>query len=156
VSGASGSQPLFERAPAVRRRIRAYTWRVGIVQLNQIRSKVLESVGGLVDVSDASGDVEVVKLTRGLAAWVITQLSGMSHKEAAAAVTDGSGDNGIDAIAVDAENSVVYVVQSKWDRKGRGSPALGDVHKFIQGFRDIINAEFDRFNNKLRDKQHEF
>lgn len=139
----------------VGRRGRAYIHCVGIVQLNQIRSKVSESVGDLVNVSDVKGDQDITRLTRGLAAWVVTQLGGMTPEQTAASVTDGYGDNGIDAIAVDAENSVVYVVQSKWDQKGTGSPALGDVLKFIQGFRDIINAEFDRFNDKVRAKQQQ-
>ena len=128
---------------------------VGIVQLNQIKTKIVESVGGLVDVSDVMGDHDTVRLTRGLAAWVISQLTELTPENAAAAVTDGFRDNGIDAIAVDAENSVVYLVQSKWDQKGTGSPTLGDVHKFIQGFRDIVNAEFDRFNEKVQAKQRE-
>lgn len=129
---------------------------MGVVQLNQIKTKVLETVGKLVDVSDVkSGEQDLARLTRGLTAWVITQLTELTAEDAAAAVTDGFGDNGIDAITVDAENSVVYLVQSKWSQNGTGSPALGEVHKFIQGFRDIVNAEFDRFNEKVRAKQQE-
>lgn len=128
---------------------------MGIVQLNQIKARVQTTCGPLVDISDAIGDEETARLTRGLAAWVLTQTAGVSDQDAADSVTDGFGDNGIDAILVDPENSVVYLVQSKWDGKGNGSPAVGDVHKFVQGFRDIINANFDRFNKKVQVKQSE-
>lgn len=128
---------------------------MGIVQLNQIKAKILSTCGPLVDIADAIGDDETTRLTRGLAAWVLTQRAGISDEDAAAAVTDGFGDNGIDAILVDSDTSVVHLVQSKWDSNGTGSPALGEVHKFIQGFRDIVNALFDQFNNKVQAKQVE-
>lgn len=129
---------------------------MGVVQLNQIKTHVQRVFQPLIDVSDVrAGEEEVVGLTRGLAAWVIAQLTQSAAGEAASAVTDGFNDNGIDAIAVDTANSVVYLVQTKWNQSGKGSPALGDVHKFIQGFRDIINAEFGRFNEKVGAKAQE-
>lgn len=64
---------------------------MGVVQLNQIKTKVLETVGKLVDVSDVkSGEQDLARLTRGLTAWVITQLTELTAEDAAAAVTDGS------------------------------------------------------------------
>jgi len=39
---------------------------------------------------------------------VLTQIAGISDEEGAAAVTDGFDDNGIDAVLVDSDNSVVY------------------------------------------------
>ncbi len=129
---------------------------MSVVQLNQIKTRVLDSCGSLVDVADVkSKDEDEARLTRGLAAWALTQVAGATSPDAANAVTDGPDDNGIDAILVDTSSSVVYLVQSKWNKKGIGSPAVGDVHKFIQGFRDIVNAEFGRFNEKVRSKQRE-
>jgi hypothetical protein len=129
---------------------------VGIVQLNQIKTRVLATCGPLVDASDVRGDEkEITRLTRGLAAWVLTQIATVSDEDAATAVTDGFDDNGIDAVLVDSERCVVYLVQSKWNQTGTGSPAVGDVHKFIQGVRDIINAKFDRFNQRVQAKQGE-
>src|SRR5689334_7878965 len=121
---------------------------MGIVQLNQIKARISATCGPLVDISDVTGDQETARLTRGLAAWALTQIAVVSDEDAAASVTDGFDDNGVDAVLVDSDNSVVILVQSKWDTKGTGSPAAGDIHKFIQGFRDIINAQFDRFNEK--------
>lgn len=125
---------------------------MGTLQINQIRARLLDAYDGKIATEDSS-DPDVALLTRGLAAWVIQELSGCSETEAADAVTDGAEDNGIDALYIDRKRSLVYLVQSKWRESGRGSMELGDVLKFINGFRDLVNAEFERFNNKLTAKQ---
>lgn len=127
---------------------------MGVVQLNQMKTKITEGVGKYVDVSDAKpGQEDALRLARGLAAFAVMQLLDLDENTAAAAITDGGGDNGIDAIHVDVDSSRVYLVQSKWNNSGTGSPALGDVEKFLKGFADLINAEFDRFNEKVKAKQ---
>lgn len=127
---------------------------MGVVQLNQIKKKINEGVGKHVDVNDANpGQEDALRLTRGLAAFALMQLVDLNETAAAAAITDGYGDNGIDAVYVDIDSSRVYLVQSKWSNAGSGSPALGDVEKFLKGFADLINAEFDRFNTKTSAKQ---
>jgi len=127
---------------------------MGVVQLNQIKTKITEGVGKYVDVSDAKpGQEDALRLTRGLAAFAVMQLLDLDENTAAAAITDGYNDNGIDAIHVDVDSSRVYLVQTKWSNSGTGSPALGDVQKFLKGFADLINAEFDRFNEKVKAKQ---
>lgn len=125
---------------------------MGIIQLNQIKTRVVEAYQPRLDLTDAQNP-EVAVCTRGLAAWVIEQLSGCSAEDAAASVTDGYQDNGLDAIWIDDDASVVYLVQTKWSQDGSGSTAVGDIHKFVQGFRDLVNAEFGRFNEKVRAKQ---
>lgn len=126
---------------------------MGIVQLNQIKTKIEGGVGRHIDVSDANpGQEDGTRLTRGLAAFALTQLLDLDETTAAAAITDGYDDNGIDAIYVDVDSSRVYLVQSKWSSAGTGSPALGDVQKFLKGFVDLINAEFARFNEKVQAK----
>jgi hypothetical protein len=72
---------------------------------------------------------------------------------AAAAITDGGNDNGIDALHYDEREKRLYVVQSKWIRDGRGEPDNGDVKKFVAGIRDLFNQSFDRFNAKVKDKR---
>jgi hypothetical protein len=73
--------------------------------------------------------------------------------EAAAAVTDGGNDNGLDAIHYDARARRLYLVQSKWIHSGNGEPENGDVRKFIAGIHDLGNLSFDRFNNKVNAKR---
>jgi hypothetical protein len=93
-------------------------------------------------------------LTRGLAAYTIHYLSGATPVESARAVTDGSDDNGLDAIYYDEPNKRLFLVQSKWIHDGNGEPENGDIKKFIAGVRDLFNLKFDRFNPKVRAKQH--
>jgi hypothetical protein len=52
--------------------------------------------------------------TRALAAFAVSQLAGVSPEEAGQAVTDGSGDNGIDALHYDRPTKTMYVIQAKW------------------------------------------
>ena len=61
-----------------------------------------------------------------------------------------SSDNGIDLIHYDVGQERLYLVQSKWNASGNGSPAVGDVQKFIQGIKDLVNLRFDRFNGKVQ------
>lgn len=125
---------------------------MGIIQLNQIETRVAEKYEALIDTADAR-EPETSFKTRGLAAWALEEVSGCTPEEAAASIVDGFRDNGIDSIHIDDKDSMVYLVQSKWSKSGTGSASVGDVHKFIQGFRDLVNAEFGRFNAKVRAKQ---
>lgn len=122
--------------------------------LNRIRKRIESSTGPIVDVSDVRDpkDVEIAQLTRGLAAWVLARLCGLDDKTAVDAVVDGFDDNGIDAIYVDREAKVIYLVQSKWSRSGKGAPSLDEVIKFVQGVRLLVNAEWSRFNTKVQAK----
>jgi hypothetical protein len=125
---------------------------MGMIQLKQIEARILDKYRGKIDTSDAQ-DPEMALRTRGLAAWSVEELSGCSEAAAAGSVVDTFGDNGIDAIHIDASNSTVYLVQSKWSTNGTGSTAVGDIHKFVKGFEDLVNAEFGRFNAKVQAKQ---
>jgi hypothetical protein len=68
---------------------------------------------------------------------------------AALTVTDGTGDNGIDSVYYDPAEKNCFFVQSKWIGNGNGSVEVGDVHKFIQGVRDLLDARFSLFNKKM-------
>jgi hypothetical protein len=124
---------------------------MGLIQLNQIAKSIETGVGKHVDLSDVKDatSIDDVRLTRGLSAWMIIQSCGASEIDAARGVVDGYGDNGIDALWVDHDAHTIHLVQTKWSKKGTGSPALGDVHKFVQGVRDLVNAEWGKFNDKF-------
>jgi len=84
-------------------------------------------------------------LTRALAAFAVHKLSGCTCDEAAAAVVDGGGDGGIDAIYYAPTSNTLWVVQSKYMESGRGEPSLGDVSKFKNGLEDLLQGRFDAF-----------
>ena len=125
--------------------------------MGHIRNAVLSRFGALVDLSDvqsASKDqVEAFRLTRSLAAFAVAELGGLDDVPAAQAVTDGAHDNGIDAVCFDPAEHNCFVVQSKWISSGNGSVELGDGLKFLQGVRDLLEAKFDQFNNKMAQHQ---
>lgn len=74
----------------------------------------------------------------------------MDDVAAAQSVIDGTGDNGIDAVYYDAAEKNCFLVQSKWVSSGNGSVEVGDIHKFIQGVRDLLDAQFSVFNEKMQ------
>ena len=84
-------------------------------------------------------------LSRALAAFAIHKLSGCAVGDAANSVVDGGGDGGIDAIYYAPATSVLWVVQSKFHRDGRGEPDLGSVTKFKVGLESLLQGHFNVF-----------
>jgi hypothetical protein len=107
---------------------------------------------GLIDLSDSAEasdeQRESVFRTRALAAQALRRLAGTDAEAAASAVTDGSGDNGIDAVYV-SETDTVVLVQSKWDSNGTAGIGLGETRNFIAGLKDLTDERYDRFNDKF-------
>jgi hypothetical protein len=127
---------------------------VSVIHVGHIKNNILERFGKLVNLDDVKTappeQQENVRLTRGLAAFAVAELGGVDDVAAAITVTDGGGDNGIDAVYYDAAEKNCFFVQSKWNASGNGSMEVGDVHKFIQGVRDMLEARFDVFNAKMQ------
>jgi AIPR protein len=80
------------------------------------------------------------------------QLGGISADDAALAVTDGTGDNGIDALYYDRLTKTMYVVQAKWHSDGNGAFDRADMLKFTKGFDDLTTQDLARFNAKMQAK----
>ena len=76
---------------------------MGRLHVTQIEKKLGETVLPHVDVSDLSRyqatDAERTQKSRGLAAFVALHSAGISAEDAAAAITDEPGDNGIDLVS---------------------------------------------------------
>lgn len=129
---------------------------MSVVHLNHVRKKLEADFCPHIDMSDYVGkpahEIEGAQLSRALAAFAVAEYAEGSPAAAATDVVDGFDDHGIDAIAIDKQNHVIVVVQSKWNADGKGSPALGDVEKFARGFNDLITPRFDRFNQKIQGK----
>lgn len=127
---------------------------MSVVHIQQIKNKVCDAFAAKIDTSDIADkdkEKDIKITTRCLAAYAIHYTSGCSEQEAADAVVDGSDDNGIDAIFYSNEGEL-YIVQSKYSQDGSGEPSSGDVGKFCQGVKDLINEKFDRFNSKIQGK----
>ena len=129
------------------------------LHVRQIRAALEKTFRDLVDLGDVAGrpepDRESIFLSRSLAAIGLAHLAGISPEEAAAAVTDGFGDNGLDAIYYHPVEKVLYLVQSKWHADGGGSIDRGEIQKFIKGFKDLVNARWDRFPEKVQKRTNQ-
>jgi hypothetical protein len=131
---------------------------MAILHIGHIKAALIKRFDGLIDLSDQPNakdqDRENFFLTRSLAAFAVAELAQTDAKIAAKAVVDGSRDNGIDAFYFDATERVCYLVQSKWIHDGKASIEVGEVHKFLQGVKDLMLCNLDRFD-KLRNKKAE-
>lgn len=72
-----------------------------------------------------------------------------SPDHAAAALVDGGGDGGIDAVHFDAAGTV-WLVQAKFVSEGTTGPDLGSVSKFVDGVRHFCKGDFDYFKGNQR------
>ena len=124
--------------------------------MRQIGAFLEANYRALIDISDApKGCEEDYFRTRSLAAYAIKSFAEIPFDASASAIVDGYGDNGIDALYYSSSERLLYLVQSKWSTDGTGSISVGDVQKYIQGFRDLINARLDRFNVKVQTRKAE-
>lgn len=130
---------------------------MSVIHVGHIKNSLITRFGGLIDLSDVSNaaaeQLDALRLTRSLAAFVMAELGGLDDAPAAQTVTDGPQDNGIDAVYFDPAEHTCFLVQAKWIASGNGSVQLGDALKFIQGVRDLLEAKFDQFNARMLQHQ---
>lgn len=122
------------------------------IKVNQIKSKLrsmFEQHLDLRDIPQHNSERDVKILTRCLAAFAIYFASGCTECDAAAAVWDGSDDNGIDAAFYDASESRVLLVQAKFIQKGMGEPNASDIGTFTKGVKDAIEQDHTDFDVRL-------
>jgi len=129
------------------------------VQLRRIKKKLEENLVNLIDMSDSATrqpkDKEKACLSRSYTAYSLVSLASAKEEEASQAIVDGFKDNGIDAIYYEEKETILWLVQGKWIESGDGEPGAGEVGKFIQGIKDIIDFKFSKFNQKVKNKQPE-
>jgi len=129
------------------------------VQLRRIKKKLEENLVNLIDMSDSATrqpkDKEKACLSRSYTAYSLVSLASAKEEEASQAIVDGFKDNGIDAIYYEEKESILWLVQGKWIESGNGEPETGEVGKFIQGIKDIIDFKFSKFNERVKNKQPE-
>ena len=125
------------------------------LKVKQIRQRLLQMFERHLDLADVSvtdQDRETKILSRCVAALAVYVKAGCSEQDAAAAVWDGSDDNGIDAAYFDAADSRVILVQSKWISKGSGEPEAAEIGSFTKGVKDAIEQDRTDFHKRLHPK----
>jgi hypothetical protein len=132
---------------------------MSIIHVTQIKNKLKSSFNSLIDLSDlqkfSDEDKENSFLSRALAAYTISCIAKIDNSKSAKVITDGFGDNGIDLVYFDDENDILYVIQSKLIHSGSGALSREDILPFLKGVKDLLNAKFDRFNKKIKDREQE-
>ena len=115
--------------------------------------------GGHIDMSDWDGKPEADRkkafLSRAVAALCIRRVAQVEVDVASQAVTDGFGDNGLDAIFFDQNNDTLIVVQSKWSADGTKPIDADSTGAMATGLRDLLAGHLDRFNEKIKAKKPE-
>jgi len=89
-----------------------------------------------------AGQQESNRLSRSLAAFAIEKLACVAPVDAAAAVTDGGNDNGIDAVHFDRLKNRLWVVQAKIGAAAN----MGENKKLCDGIRDLVDRRWTKFN----------
>lgn len=131
---------------------------MSILHVNQIAARIRTQFEPSVSkegINPADPAADKQLLTRCLAAYGIQYKTGCVDADAGASVVDGANDNGIDAVYVNQGTNVVVVVQSKWMADGTGEPASADISKFCRGVEDLLNFEWERFNDAVQAKRAE-
>ncbi|WP_331448502.1 AIPR family protein [Streptomyces prasinus] len=119
------------------------------VQTRRLAKKLTERYGPLKIAEDVAGHPteRQMFLSRAVAALSLQYVVGMRAEDAAGAITDGSGDEGFDAVAVTGRE--IFVVQAKWSEQGTAGFKNVDVAAVVDGLRFLFNRDFDQFGPKM-------
>ncbi len=126
---------------------------MSVLHVNQIGRRVRELYEKFIpqnDLNHSDPEIDTKIQTRCLAAYAVQSLAECTEMDAALSVIDGGDDNGIDAVFYSETQNCLILVQSKWIKNGKSEPDSGEVAKFRNGVQDLINSEFDRFNERLQ------
>lgn len=128
--------------------------------INRVKNFLQKTFEDKIDLSNLSpkcSDQDRAKQSRSraLAAYALTVEALAEIEDAVDSITDGFGDNGIDAIYYDETSHNLWIVQSKFIEKLNGGIDTGDIAKFNKGVKNLINAEFSKFNDRVKDRQDE-
>jgi hypothetical protein len=127
--------------------------------LRRIAGVLERHFGGRIDMTDwgerPADDARKAALSRSVAALCVKSLAGVDADTAAASVTDGFNDNGIDAIFFDQKKDMLLLIQSKWSDDGTKPFDAEASNAFVAGARDLLAGKFDRFNEKIKSRSAE-
>ncbi len=125
------------------------------LHVTQIAGYLNNKVKGLVNVDDYDRHSDPAQahkafLTRALAALSVSHLTEVPLRDLCSSITDGSKDGGIDLIYFDGKDRTLYLVQTKWHDDGHGSMEQGDVLKFIEGVRKVLDNDIEQLNDRIK------
>lgn len=126
------------------------------LQVNQVKKHLQDNYVPYIDASDITetGErKEVHILSRAYAAYSVATIGNYEPKDVCACITDAYDDNGIDLIYIDSFSKKLWIVQSKFSLNGIKGMDCGDIHKFIQGTKDLCNGEYIKFGEKTKKLQ---
>lgn len=129
---------------------------MSVLHVNQIGRRVRETYETYIpraDLKDTDPDLEIKLQTRCLAAFAVQSLTDCTIIDAANSVIDGGEDNGLDAVFYSESQNCLVLAQSKWIKDGKSEPDSAEVGKFCRGVQDLVNCEFDRFNERLQQRR---
>lgn len=126
---------------------------MSILHVNQIARRVRETYETFIprdDLKDTDPELDTKLQTRCLAAFAVQSLTDCTVIDAATSVIDGADDNGVDAVYYSESQNCLVLTQSKWIKDGKSEPDSAEVGKFCRGVQDLVNCEFERFNERLQ------
>lgn len=116
---------------------------------NRVKNHITNSLKDFLPIDDCKNEEEKI-LSRGLAAIALAGLTGLKYSDTTKYITDGTKDNGVDAVFHDATRNKLFLIQSKWSNKGTSTIGTGDLRKFISGTYDLLNEEWGKFNARVK------
>src|SRR3989442_12414823 len=116
---------------------------------NRLKNHVDSTLRDLMYLDDCANDAENT-YSRGLVAICLAGLSGYGYAQIVHHVTEGTNVNGIDGALFDSGRNKLYLVQSKWSKKGTGTIETGELRKFLAGVYDLLNEEWAKFNKRFK------
>lgn len=119
------------------------------VQARRLAKKLTERYRPLritEDVADHPNE-ERMFLSRAVAALALQYEADLSAEAAARAITDGTGDEGFDAVAV--RGREIFVVQAKWKDNGTAGFGNSDIAAVVDGLRYLFDRKFEQLGPKM-------
>ncbi len=93
--------------------------------------------------------------TRSLVALYLQDTNNIDPAEAAACITDGPDDQGVDGIYVHPNHNRIFFVQAKWRKNPESGVSLSEFNRFRDGVEKLINGNLDGFSEDIKTRYNE-
>jgi hypothetical protein len=119
-----------------------------------LRSRFFPLVPSLGVARWTPGQDETNRLSRALAAYALVGICDLDDARAAACITDGGDDGGIDAAHYDQASGQLVLVQAKFKRSGT-APTQAECLATVNGVKALREKRFDQFNAHFQNRLDE-